>query len=73
MKEERKYNKGQNSKIQRILERIDHLETLLLKLIKAFHIPEYKPALTRDEISFVGESSDEGELGDGHPFLSKNY
>ena len=73
MKEERKYNKGENSRIAQILKKLDHLETLMLKLLKAFHIPEYKPALTRDEISFVGESSDEGELGDGHPFLAKNY
>jgi len=56
---ERKYKKGENSKIQKILDKLDHLETLMLKLLKAFHIPEYKPALTREEISFLGESSEE--------------
>ena len=64
---DRKHNKGENSKIQKILNKLDDLETLMLKLLKAFHIPE--TALTRDEISFVGESSDE----EGHPFLAKNY
>ena len=67
---DRKHNKGENSKIQKILNKLDHLETLLLKLLKAFYIKEDKPALTRDEISFVGESSSDEE---GHPFLAKNY
>ena len=68
MNKKLKYAKGENSKISKILKKLDDLETLLLKLIKAFHIPEEPIALTSDEISFLGDSSDEG-----HPFLSKNY
>tara|TARA_R110000823_G_scaffold67527_2_gene157463 strand:- start:79 stop:333 length:255 start_codon:yes stop_codon:yes gene_type:complete len=57
----KKKKKGENSKIERILKKIDHLETLMLKLLKAFYIPENKPALDRSEIQFVGESSDDDE------------
>ena len=66
---ERKYNKGENSKISKILKKLDDLETLMLKLIKAFHIPKEPIGLNAEEISFVGDSSDE----DDHPFLSRNY
>ena len=60
----KKYPKGQNSKIQRILDRIDHIETLLIRLTKAFYLDpnsfDEKPrALSRDEISFVGESDED--------------
>ncbi len=62
----KKYPKGQNSKIQKILDRIDHIETLLIRLTRAFYLDrdsfDEKPrALSRDEISFVGESDSEPE------------
>ena len=62
----KKYSKGSNSKIQKILDRIDHIETLLIRLTKAFYLDrdsfDEKPrALSRDEISFVGESDTETE------------
>tara|TARA_R110000823_G_scaffold99580_1_gene214875 strand:- start:87 stop:335 length:249 start_codon:yes stop_codon:yes gene_type:complete len=62
----KKYSKGSNSKIQKILDRIDHIETLLIRLTKAFYLDrdsfDEKPrALSRDEISFVGESDTEHE------------
>jgi hypothetical protein len=63
----KKYSKGSNSKIQKILDRIDHIETLLIRLTKAFYLDpnsfDEKPieALTRGEISFVGESGSETE------------
>ena len=37
----------------------------MLKLLKAFYIPENKPALERSEIQFVGESSDDEALPAG--------
>ena len=60
----KKYSKGSNSKIQKILDRIDHIETLLIRLTKAFYLDrdsfDEKPrALSRDEISFVGESDED--------------
>tara|TARA_R110000823_G_scaffold184596_1_gene317082 strand:- start:313 stop:561 length:249 start_codon:yes stop_codon:yes gene_type:complete len=61
----KKKKKGENSKISQILKKIDHLETLMLKLLKAFYIPENKPALDRSEIQFVGESSDDEALPAG--------
>jgi|TARA_R110000765_G_scaffold228067_1_gene331797 hypothetical protein len=62
----KKYSKGSNSKIQKILDRIDHIETLLIRLTKAFYLDRDSfdsppPGLTRDEISFVGESGSETE------------
>lgn len=60
----KKYPKGQNSKIQKILTRIDHIETLLIRLTKAFHIEQQPSALSRDEISFVGESGSDTETED---------
>ena len=63
----KKYSKGSNSKIQKILDRIDHIETLLIRLTKAFYLDrdsfdEKQPtALSRDEISFIGESDTETE------------
>jgi len=48
------------------LDRIDHIETLLIRLTRAFYLDrdsfDEKPrALSRDEISFVGESDSEPE------------
>jgi hypothetical protein len=66
MEKERKYQKGQNSKIQKILDRIDHIETLLIRVTKILSKNDMatqaiKPtkALTKEEISFVGDSSDD--------------
>ena len=69
----RKYNKNENSKISQILKKLDNIDTILIRILRAFHLPEPKPPLGRGQISFVGESSDD-ELPDvPSPFLSENY
>jgi hypothetical protein len=70
----RKYNKGDNSKISLILKRLDNIDTILIRLLRAFHMPAYVEALGPDEISFEGDSSSDDELPDvPSPFLAKNY
>jgi hypothetical protein len=66
----KKKKKGENSKIERILKKIDHLETLILKLLKAFYIPE--PALDRSEIQFVGYGEN-GHCGGGRGGPAESY
>jgi len=60
LKKERKYNKGENSKIQKILNRLDDIETLLIKLTRSRpDTPLPGCGLTRKEILFLGESSED--------------
>ena len=56
MKKEKKHNKNENSKISQIMRKLDNIETLLLKLTRQ------PKALCREEIEFVGESTDDDEL-----------
>ena len=59
---ERKYDKGSNSKIQKILNRLDHIETLLIKLTRCRpDTPIPGCGLTRSQILFLGESDIEEE------------
>jgi len=70
----RKYNKNENSKISQILKKLDNIDTILIRILRAFHMPPYVKALGPDEISFEGESSSDDELPDvPSPFLSENY
>lgn len=57
---ERKYDKGSNSKIQKILTKLDDIETLLIRLTR-FRPDTPLPGcgLTRKEILFLGESSED--------------
>lgn len=60
LKKERKYNKGENSKIQKILNRLDDIETLLIRLTRSRpDTPLPQCGLSRHEIMFIGESDEE--------------
>jgi len=59
---ERKYNKGENSKIQKILHKLDDIETLLIRLTRSRpDTPLPGCGLTRSQILFLGESDIEEE------------
>ena len=59
---ERKYDKGSNSKIQKILNRLDDIETLLIRLTRCRpDTPLPGCGLTRSQILFLGESDIEDE------------
>ena len=59
---ERKYDKGSNSKIQKILNRLDDIETLLIRLTRCRpDTPLPGCGLTRSQILFLGESDIEEE------------
>ena len=74
LNKKRKYNKGENSKISQILKKLDNIDTILIRILRAFHMPEYIEALGPDEISFEGDSSSDDALPDiPSPFIAKNY